>query len=394
MNSDDPLKETPAPFIPGGPLYQMLLRAKLTTPTVGLLHRRLAVFVLLAWVPLAVLTAMTGNFLGGAGVPFLLDLDVHVKFLLSVPLLIMAEGVVRGRVQIFVQWFLDGGLVVAEDQPRFEAIVRGSWRVRNSAPVEIVLIVLAFTAGHWLWREQVALSVATWFATPVNGAMHYTAAGWWYAFFSLPLTRFILLRWLFRLVLWYIFLFRVSRLPLRLNALHPDRAGGLGFLGNSIQAFVPLLLAQTVMLAGLIGNQIWHQGTKLPDYKFMIAGVIAGLMLLILLPLGFFLSRMVQAKRQGLRQYGLLASRYTNEFRRKWVEGTGSSGQELLGTGDIQSLADLGNSYEVVRQMRMLPFDPHVLVRVAIVLAVPLLPLTLTMFSLEEVVSQAIKIIL
>ncbi|MEI7837607.1 MAG: hypothetical protein WCK05_14505 [Planctomycetota bacterium] len=148
------------------------------------------------------------------------------------------------------------------------------------------------------------------------------------------------------------------------------------------------------MLAGLIGNQIWHQGTKLPDYKFVIAGVIAGLMLLILLPLGFFLSRMVQAKRQGLRQYGLLASRYTNEFRRKWVEGMGSSGQELLGTGDIQSLADLGNSYEVVRQMRMLPFDPHVLVRVAIVLAVPLLPLTLTMFSLEEVVSQAIKIIL
>ena len=87
---------------------------------------------------------------------------------------------------------------------------------------------------------------------------------------SLNLFRFVLFRWYFRLIIWYTFLWRVSRLPLRLTPLHPDRAGGMGFIGNSVFAFTPLLLAHTAVLAGIIGGRIWHEGMKLPAVNLVI----------------------------------------------------------------------------------------------------------------------------
>jgi hypothetical protein len=68
-----------------------------------------------------------------------------------------------------------------------------------------------------------------------------------------------------------------------------------------------------------------------------------------------------------------------------------SADDELLGTGDIQSLADLGNSYALVRDMRPIPFDMQDILRLAAVTAIPLLPLGLTIFSFEEMVTQILK---
>jgi hypothetical protein len=206
--------------------------------------------------------------------------------------------------------------------------------------------------------------------------------------------RFILLRWYFRLFIWYVFLFRVSRLDLQLNALHPDRAGGLGFLSLSVDAITPILMAQTVFLAGVIGNQIFHEGATLPEFKFLIAGTLACLMLIPLLPLGFFALQMADAKRAALREYGSLAAQYTGEFWQKWLRATQPSRNELLGSGDIQSLADLGNSYAVVYEMRLLPFGRNLVVRMLILIALPLAPLALTMVPFEVLVQQLIKVVL
>jgi len=43
----------------------------------------------------------------------------------------------------------------------------------------------------------------TWFASSIGRGQHLTLAGCWYAFVSLPILRFILLRWYFRLFVWY-----------------------------------------------------------------------------------------------------------------------------------------------------------------------------------------------
>ena len=394
MKTPNPLSEPPDfSLVLGGPLYQLWLRTKLVRPPMELLHRRILAFVVVTWLPLVLLTVLAGSFVGEVNVPFLVDLDAQVRFLVTLPLLIGAELIVHCRMREVVKQFLEHGLVAPEDRPRFQEIVSRAMRLRNSVVVELLFFVFAFTAAHWVWSTQVTLHVATWYAVPVAGTEKLTGPGFWYAFISLPIVRFIVLRWFFRIFIWYQFLWRVSRLRLRLNPLHPDRAGGLGFLSYSLDAFAPMLIAQSAFFAGDIGNRIWHQGAKLPAFELEIVGILVVLMLVVLLPLMFFIFQMASAKRAALREYGLVAGHYVDEFRQKWLRRSETPAEELLGTGDIQSLADLGNSFEVVREMRLVPFGRSAVLRLAILSALPLFPLTLTMIPLEEMLSRLVKMV-
>jgi hypothetical protein len=378
----------------GGPIYQLLLRAAMIRPSMNLVRRRIIAAIVVTWLPLAVLTAIGGDFLAGVSVPFVYDFDVHVRFLLALPLLIAAEVIVHRRVRAVVEQFDERNLVAPSDRRSFEAIVSATMRLRNSAVIELSLLVLSFTVGYWLWRSQASLHVATWYGAGANDSLSFTWAGYWYVFVSIPIFRFIILRWYFRLFIWYLFLIRVSRLRLQLNALHPDRAGGLGFLSMSADAIAPVLIAQTVFLSGLIANQIWHEGATLPQFKFLIGGVLGFLMLIALLPLSVFALQMAETKRAALREYGLLAAQYASEFRKKWLRAPPARSEELLGSADFQSLADLGNSYAVVHEMGFLPFGRNVVVRLLVLLALPLAPLALTMFPFEVLLQQLIKLVL
>ena len=119
------------------------------------------------------------------------------------------------------------------------------------------------------------------------------------------------------------------------------------------------------------------------SFKMEAVGLIGFFVVFILGPLIMFTPQLARAKRKGLGEYGLFASRYVEGFEEKWVTREPAD-DELLGTGDIQSLADLGNSYALVRDMRPVPFDMQDIVRLAAVTAVPLLPLGLTIFSFEQ----------
>ena len=66
----------------------------------------------------------------------------------------------------------------------------------------------------------------------------------------------------------------------------------------------------------------------------------------------------------------------------------------MLGTPDIQSLADLTRSFEVVQEMNLLPFSNKSVVRLAIILVLPILPLFLTMIPLSEIIDRPLKMAL
>jgi hypothetical protein len=340
----------------GGPLYQLYLRTRLAKPPLDLLSRRIVGLALICWLPLLVLSALGGRALGGVAVPFMRDVEAHTRFLVALPLLILAEVFVHDRIGSVVRQFLSRGIIVPEEQPRFERLIASTMRLRNSMVLEVVLVIVVYTLGHWVWTQQLSLSVGTWYAVKTSAATHLTLAGYWYAFVSLPLLRFIVFRWYFRLFVWYRFLWKVARLPLHLKLFHPDRAAGLGFLSGSVFAFAPVLLAHTVFLAGFIGDRIWHIGATLPSFKMEIVGAMLFLILLVLAPLGFFIIPLIQARRTAGREYGILASHYVDDFRSKWIEGDGRASEPLLGTRDIQSLADLGDAYNVVSEMRIMPF--------------------------------------
>jgi hypothetical protein len=249
-----------------------------------------------------------------------------------------------------------------------------------------------FTLGYWFWRQNFTLTVSSWYAVFQDTRPRLTAAGWCYAFLSLSIFRFILYRWYFRLFIWYRFLWQVRAIPLQLNLYHPDRAGGLGFLSGSALALAPVFVAQTIMMAGVILTHILYLGETLPSFKMEILGIVVLCVLLLLLPLGFFAVKLEHAERTSKREFGTLASRYVNDFHRKWIEGGVRSEEPLLGTSDIQSLADLANSFEVVSRMRLFPVSKETLLRLVIMIALPFLPLMLTMFPLDELVRRLFKL--
>ncbi len=380
-------------LVQGGALYSICLRCHLQRAPVGWLGRRTAVIVAVAWFPLLLLSAAAGELQEGVAVPFLRHLGVHARFLVALPLLLIAEVIVYYRIRVIVRQFTLQGLIPPSARERFEEAIRSSERLSQGKLVDVVLAVFALTVSHWVWMNRVALPIDTWYGREGPGGISLTTAGTWYAFVSLPLFRFILYRWYFRFALWYRFLWKVSRLPLNLNPLHPDRAAGLGFLSGSVLVLTPVLVAHTAAMSGLIGDQIWHRGLTLPQFKLEIGVGIGVLMLLVLLPLTFFTPQLSKARLAALRELGVFAARYVDDFTRKWTPRTRRPSRSPLGSTDIQSLADLGHSFDVIRETQPLPFGKRTVVMLAILTALPLLPLALTMMPLNEMITRFAKLL-
>jgi len=376
----------------GGPLYQLFLRLRMVREPLDLLSRRIIVISLLGWLPLLMLAVAGGRAWGGVKVPFLLDVATHVRFLVALPLLVLAEWVVHVRFRPLIWQFVARGLVSAEDRPKFDGIIESSFRLRNSVVAEVILLLVVFTGGHLLWRTQGAMQTDTWYAD-AGVARHLTLAGKCYAYWSMPLFQFILIRWYFRIFIWTRFLWKVSRLGLKLVPTHPDRAGGLGFLTASANAMMPVLIAQSAVISGIMANRIFFEGGKLLQFRIDILLLVLFLLLLAFGPLAVFAPALLACQRLGRREYGLLASRYVNAFDRKWVRNR-SDESELLGSGDIQSLADLANSFSVVDSMAVFPFGRAAVIRLAVATVLPILPLILTVIPFDQLVDRLFRSLL
>ena len=379
----------------GGPLFQLLRKAHLSDDALTLVRGRIIVISTIAWLPLLALALLQGEALGGAArVPFLLDVDVHVRLLVAMPLLIGAELVVHRRMRKVVQTFLDRHLISEAAMPQFEDVVTSTIRLRNSVVAEVLIIAIVYGIGVMVvWRHYTALAAPTWYASASGGHFTPSPAGLWYGYVSVPMFQFLLCRWYFRLALWIRFLWKVSRLELNLVPTHPDRVGGLGFLAGTTFAFSLIVVAHGALLAGQLANRIFFVGSRLTDYKGQIAVMVGFLLLIFLGPLLVFAGQLALAKQKGLREYGTLAERYVREFDAKWLRGGAAPGEPFVGSADIQSLADLANSFEVVRTMRMTPVTKETVLQFGLFALAPLAPLLLTMMPFEQLLRTLLGVL-
>ena len=379
-------------LVMGGLMFQLWRRARLSGDSLELVHRRVLFITLLAWLPILLLSALQSHAVAGAiKIPLLHDIEANVRFLVALPIFIIAELVVQERVSPLIGRFVERRIVETEDLPAFEAAVQSAHRVRDSNVTELTLLALVYTVGLFIWRSQLALAEPTWYATPDGKQLHLTLPGYWYVFVSIPIFQFILLRWYMRIVIWFMLLWKISRLNLHLTAAHPDRAGGIGFLGKGSYAFGPILFAEGVLLAGLIASRVLHEGQALLSFKGQAAGFVGFFVLVILGPLIMFTPRLERTKRNATAAYGLLASHFLLQFEGKG-ETCGASGtNDLFATQDFRPLTEVRNRYSAVRQMRLVPFGSNDIIRLAIATAAPLLPLTLTVFSVAQVAKFLLK---
>jgi hypothetical protein len=378
----------------GGPLFRLLCRARLADDALQLARRRIFVITLLTWLPLLLLSAFEGNALQGAAVPFLLDAEVQVRLLAVIPLLILAELPVQRRVATVPRMFLERNLISDSDLPRFHTAVASAVRLRNSVLAEVLLVAIVYGVGVLLvWRQFVALEASTWYFARTDAGERFSLAGMWFGYVSLPVFQFLLCRWYFRIFIWARLLWQISRIPLRLLPTHPDRVGGLGFLSLAVQGLVLLAAAMGALLSAFLADRILHLGAPLTDFMIEIGGMVVFVLCLALGPLLVFTPQLAAAKRRGSGEYGTLAERYARAFDAKWLRGGAAPSEELLGSGDIQSLADLGNSLDVIKEMRFVPVTRADILLLAAVTLAPVAPLLLTMMPLDELLRRLLGVV-
>jgi hypothetical protein len=380
-------------LVAGGPLYRLWLRSRLSGDDLELPQRRVLALVVLIWLPLLVLSMIDGHAWGdGVALPFLQDIETHLRLLIAAPLLILAEVVAHRTLLPIVRQFVNNGVIRDEARAQFDAAIASALRLRNSVAVELLLIVFVYAVGMPLvWRDQLALDVNSWYATVAAGDLQATHAGRWLVYVSMPVLQFLTLRWYFRFFVWGRFLWQVSRTRLNLEPTHPDGTAGLLFLARSGRAFRVVMLALGTILCGMIANRIFHDGAKLLEFKVEIVGVVAVLVLLVLGPLMVFYPQLRAARRQGMIDYGTLGQAYAREFNRKWLRGRLPDDEPFLGSADFQSLADLHNGFEVVRGVRLVPFTMKNVTSLAATVLLPVAPLVLTMVSVEQLVDRMLK---
>ncbi len=344
---------------------------------------------LLAWLPLLVLSTIDGKLVpGGVGTPFLLDLSVHIRLLVALPLFILAARMGEARLLPTLRQFLARRLVPERSVPRFEAAVASAFSLGDSILADLAIICIIYVVDTLAVNSTYVATGATWYVASVAQGSHLTPAGICYAYFSLPIFQFVLLRWYFRLFIWARFLAKASHLHLNLVPTHPDRVGGLGFLIMGTQAFVAFAMAHGALLAGWLSTRVVVGKASLAEFKGEIAAVVVFVLCLTLAPLTVFARSLTRAKRRGIIEYGELAARYSNEFNDKWIVPKAGYKEPLVGSADIQSLADMAGSYDIVQTMRSVPISLQMCVIFAAATLLPVAPLLLTLMSLSEILKK------
>jgi hypothetical protein len=106
-----------------------------------------------------------------------------------------------------------------------------------------------------------------------------------------------------------------------------------------------------------------------------------------------FLPILIRSRLAWLRDYSLLVARYNRAFHEEWIMGKASADEPLLGSSDIQSLADLGNSFRYIQEMKPLPFNLRVMIRLAIVTSLPCVPLLLLVMPIDKILELLTKVV-
>lgn len=372
----------------GGPLRHLTRALGLTRAPLGGFGPGVALAVF-TWGPLLLLTVIQA--LGGDGRlmrSFVDSVSSHARLLVAIPLFFAAETWIDPRIRHFVGHLVDSGLVPPADVGRLATTARLASRLRDSVLVEAGLLALVIgfaTAGF-----RVGQPSATAYWQIPGGSL--SLAGWWYAAVALPIFQFLLGRWLWRMVIWWWLLWRLSRLDLRLTPIHPDLAGGLGHLGIVVSHFSILGLALSTSLAGGYIEDMRFNAVPLRQFLLPAIALVAFTLIICVGPLLFFAPRMLAVKRQGLREYGRLGTAYVRRFHEKWITGPPPD-EPLLGSADIQSLADLANSFSVIRQMRIIPINPGLILPLIAASLVPMLPLLLVAFSVDDLLLKLLGLL-
>jgi len=378
----------------GGPPRGLETALRLVKPDKPKTIERAVLIAIIAWVPLVLLAALQSFALGQDKLTdLLLDFAVHARNLIAVPLFIIAESFALSILGRTARHFVEAHLVRESDRPRFDSIAASTRRLLNTKVAEILVIMLAYATVIILIGVIAPATITEWHML-TKERLSFSWAGWWHVLVSIPLILILLFGWLWRLLLWNVFLWRVSRLDLHLVPAHPDLSGGLQFVGASLRAFPMLSFALGAVVAGGVANRVVHQGMHLIDFKYIIATLLVAILIVFVAPLMFFTRRILQARRRGIFEYGALAGAVGRQLERKWLERNGSVDEAALDVQHFSATTDLYQVVSNVYQIKNVPLDLQDLVAIVAAVLLPFLPILLFEIPLDVILQDLAKLLL
>jgi hypothetical protein len=351
---------------------------------------RTAIAVAVAWIPLAIFTALQGH---EAFLSFLTDYATQSRFLIVIPVLILAERPLHAR-NVLVAHHFEIFLVAENEQSQFQSQWRSFERLKESKVVRVIVLLITYAIAIWLsqFLDMHGSEFVLWWKGS-SGLRFLSFAGAWAIFVSYPILGYLTLLWLWRQFVWARFLRSTSLLNLRLIAAHPDHLGGMGFLEAALLGQLPFAFCLGVGLSGAIANRVFHEGQKVLDYRFLAPFLIAAALLVAVAPYFFFTPTLMQMRRRGMLKYGALARAVGEKFEQKWLDRAESLPDDVLTTTDFTST---GNLFGIAHNIEEIEVVPVALINVyvfVIAALVPCLPVVLAAIPFNVLLKAAMKLL-
>ncbi|MDG2527046.1 hypothetical protein P6166_16965 [Stenotrophomonas sp. HITSZ_GD] len=373
----------------GGPTHRLLDRLRLIGPGTRSATWLCVILLVLTFVPLAMYCALDGTLWRTThGMPLLRDYAVLSRFLLALPALVLMAPRSDEILRQAARQFAYSSLVAPSRQAALRHALGRVRQLRDARAPELICLLLACLASttYGPTLGDRLPGVASW-SVDANGRL--TQAALWLHYVSMPLFRFVMLVWLWRLLLWTCLLWRLVRQRLDLHASHPDGAAGLGFLGLAQERFAVLSLANGFVLCGAFANRMLYLGESMFSLRYLIAGYLMASSALVLLPLLLLAPTLLRVKRHALLRYDALGNRAARTFDQRWPRGLPAGDtRELLDSPDASALCDFTGVYATIKNLPAVPIGRWSLVRIFLYAAMPLSPLLLLVFSVDELATR------
>lgn len=370
--------------------YQVQRRLGLI-PANGLgIARRAIIWSMVAWLPIVAWAFLSGRLTThAANEPLLGHFGIHVRFLIGVPLLIIAGGVVHSAMYRLLPQFITAGIVPVEELPRLREIVSRISRLRGGAIPWLIIfgiVIARATLGDIVHQAH----EIEWATTPEKASGGFGFGAWWFLYVGRPIYLTLQLAWVWRIMLLFMLFRGIAGLNLSLVPTHPDRAGGLGFLAGIPGAFAPIMFAITVVIAGMFAHDVVYHGVSVKSLYAEMGIFVGVLVLAFLSPMLAFSGVLARARRKALLDYGALVGYHGRLVRQRWIDKQDVTDDAVLGAPELGPVTDVCAMYDAVKEMRTVPLAKSSVAPLVLAAAAPMIGV----LAIEIPIAELLKTLL
>jgi hypothetical protein len=373
----------------GGPFYELQQRLGLLHEHALMAGRRAVIAVAMCWLVPLVLSALAGRALGPLGDrPFLLDPAAWARFALAIAIFILIERQVEQRLRGVLRQLVRAPLVAPAAMPAAASAVARALRRRDAAIAEAIVLALALSLSIGGGLVQLATPSPSWFmAVDAGGQGSLTLAGWWVLLVAAPLFWFLMLRWLWRHVVWALLLRDLARLDLRLVATHPDGMGGIAFVCQYPNVFAAYVFALSGVVAAALAHALLSgvDITLVPKVMVIWLIIVAAL---FALPLAAFAAPLAKLKRSTLLASSALATRQQRAAERETL-GSNVAAPDPDEAVAGEAVPDQAKLYAAAVRLRTFPISKAVLLPLGAAALLPLVAAGATQMPINELLKVA-----